>query len=121
MPVDPKRGEVWYVSLDPTIGSEIRKTRPCVVVSSDSAGIPPLRLVVPLTAWQEAFTHLFWQVEPTPGSGLSKASAADTLQTRGVDIARFSSSGAAGMLPDATVAAIVEALAFTVGYDAGDI
>jgi len=28
-----KRGEIWLVQLDPTIGSEIRKTRPCVVVS----------------------------------------------------------------------------------------
>jgi mRNA interferase MazF len=30
-----KRGEVWWVRLDPTVGSEIAKTRPCVVVSSD--------------------------------------------------------------------------------------
>lgn len=28
-----KRGEVWLVNLDPTIGSEIQKTRPCVVIS----------------------------------------------------------------------------------------
>lgn len=28
-----KRGDVWLVALDPTIGSEIQKTRPCVVVS----------------------------------------------------------------------------------------
>jgi mRNA interferase MazF len=28
-----KRGEVWLVNLDPTVGSEIHKTRPCVVVS----------------------------------------------------------------------------------------
>ena len=28
-----KRGDVWLVNLDPTVGSEIRKTRPCVVVS----------------------------------------------------------------------------------------
>ena len=27
------RGEVWLIALDPTVGSEIRKTRPCVVVS----------------------------------------------------------------------------------------
>ncbi|WP_420991801.1 type II toxin-antitoxin system PemK/MazF family toxin [Cupriavidus sp. 30B13] len=27
------RGEVWLVALDPTIGSEVQKTRPCVVVS----------------------------------------------------------------------------------------
>lgn len=30
-----KRGEVWLVQLDPTVGSEIRKTRPCVIVSPD--------------------------------------------------------------------------------------
>ena len=29
------RGEIWRVNLDPTIGGEIRKSRPCVVVSSD--------------------------------------------------------------------------------------
>ena len=28
-----RRGEIWLVSLDPTLGSEIRKTRPCVVIS----------------------------------------------------------------------------------------
>jgi mRNA interferase MazF len=28
-----KRGEIWLVSLDPTVGSEIKKSRPCVVVS----------------------------------------------------------------------------------------
>ena len=30
-----KRGEVWLCALDPTVGSEIQKTRPCVVVSPD--------------------------------------------------------------------------------------
>ena len=33
----PRLDEVWLVSLDPTQGSEIRKTRPCVVVSPDEA------------------------------------------------------------------------------------
>ncbi len=28
-----KRGEIWLVSLDPTVGSEIQKSRPCVIVS----------------------------------------------------------------------------------------
>lgn len=28
-----KRGEIWLAALDPTIGSEIRKTRPCVIIS----------------------------------------------------------------------------------------
>jgi mRNA interferase MazF len=29
----PERGEIWWVALDPALGSEIRKTRPCVIVS----------------------------------------------------------------------------------------
>jgi mRNA interferase MazF len=30
----PRRGEIWWANLDPTVGSEIKKTRPCVVISS---------------------------------------------------------------------------------------
>ncbi len=30
-----KRGEIWLAALDPTVGSEIQKTRPCVIVSPD--------------------------------------------------------------------------------------
>jgi mRNA interferase MazF len=33
--VTPRRGEVWWVALDPVLGSEIAKTRPCVVISRD--------------------------------------------------------------------------------------
>ena len=32
-PVRIKRGDIWLVNLDPTVGSEIQKTRPCVVIS----------------------------------------------------------------------------------------
>ena len=30
----PRRGEIWWARLDPTVGSEIKKTRPCLVISS---------------------------------------------------------------------------------------
>ena len=33
----PRQDEVWLVSLDPSVGSEIQKTRPCIVVSPDEA------------------------------------------------------------------------------------
>lgn len=33
--VEPQRGEVWWVHLDPTLGSEIAKTRPCVILSGN--------------------------------------------------------------------------------------
>jgi len=32
----PKRGEIWWVSLDPTLGSEISKTRPCLIVGRNA-------------------------------------------------------------------------------------
>lgn len=46
-----KRGEIWQVNLDPTVGSEIKKTRPCVVVSPDELN-NNLRTVIvaPLTS-----------------------------------------------------------------------
>jgi len=33
--VTPRRGELWWAALDPTLGSEIAKTRPCVIVTRD--------------------------------------------------------------------------------------
>jgi len=30
----PRRGEIWWARLDPTVGSEIKKTRPCLIISS---------------------------------------------------------------------------------------
>ena len=44
------RGEIWLVNLDPTVGSEIRKTRPCVVVSpSEMHDYLRTALVAPMT------------------------------------------------------------------------
>jgi len=45
-----KRGDIWWISLDPTQGSEIKKTRPCIVLTHDT--INRLRrtvVVIPLS------------------------------------------------------------------------
>lgn len=41
-----KRGEVWWVAFDPAVGSEIRETRPAVIVSNDAANHQLSRVVV---------------------------------------------------------------------------
>ena len=52
----PRQGEVWLVALDPTTGSEMRKTRPCLVVSPDEMNqhIATV-IVVPLTTRVRAY------------------------------------------------------------------
>jgi len=46
-----KRGSVWWVEFDPSVGSEIQKTRPAVIISNDTANKYLARVVViPLTS-----------------------------------------------------------------------
>jgi mRNA interferase MazF len=47
----PRRGEVWWVAFDPSVGGEIQKTRPAIIVSNNAANMALNRLiVVPLTS-----------------------------------------------------------------------
>lgn len=45
-----KRGEVWLVNLEPTLGAEIRKARPCVILSPDEMQTLKTVIVAPLTS-----------------------------------------------------------------------
>ncbi len=87
----PKRGEVWLYDPGRTIGSELRKKRRGIVVSSDMMGVLPVKLVVPLTQWDERFANTAWHVkiEPDAMNGVTKVVAADVLQMKSLDLERF--------------------------------
>lgn len=86
-----KRGEIWLINLDPTIGAEIRKTRPVVIVSSDAVGVLPLKVVAPITDWKAHYTDVPWMTEISPNTqnGLEKPSSCDAFQVRSVSVERF--------------------------------
>jgi mRNA interferase MazF len=91
--VDPQRGEVWYVDLktDATGTGQDKPERPAVVVSSDAAQGLRVKIVVPITGWDESYQGKFWHVQLLKGgsASLDKTSSADTLGLRSVSINRF--------------------------------
>jgi mRNA interferase MazF len=86
-----KQGEIWLINLDPTIGAEIKKTRPSVVVNDNSLGKLPLKVIVPITDWKEKYEIAPWMIKivANPKNGLSKDSCADCFQVRSVSQKRF--------------------------------
>jgi mRNA interferase MazF len=106
-----QRSDVWLINLDPTIGSEIRKTRPAIIVSDDQIGILPLRVIVPITDWKAHYQVAVWMVQllPTAANGLSKTSASDAFQVRSVSQRRFVRK--LGIVDDDTMRAVEKALA----------
>lgn len=112
----PKRGEVWRVNLDPTIGAEMQKVRPGVVISSDAVGILPVKVIAPITKWKDLFTGLEWLVllKPDGNNGLTEDSAVDTLQVRGVAIERFIEKK--GRITASQLEEIVAAVAIVIEY-----
>ena len=106
-----RRSEVWLINLDPTVGAEIMKTRPAVIVSDDAIGVLPLKVIVPITDWKDRYAVAPWMVkiEPDRENHLDKLSAANTFQVRSVANERFVRR--VGRLLPSTMQEVVKALA----------
>jgi mRNA interferase MazF len=105
------QGDIWLINLDPTIGAEIRKTRPAVIVNDDSLGRLPLKVIVPITDWKDRYSTAPWMVRilPDQQNNLSKISAADCFQVRSISEQRFVQS--IGKVDDVIIEQIKNSLA----------
>ena len=102
--------------FDPSIGAEIQKLRPAVVVSVAEVGRLPLRIVVPLTDWKPIYAGFPWfvHIAATGQNGLAKESGADAFQVKSVATTRFAHQ--LGVLTDDEMTRIVAAIALCIGY-----
>jgi len=74
-----RRGEVWWVSFDPSIGAEIRKTRPAVVLSNNIANSVLNRVVViPLSSQTD---KIYPAEAPVTLNGEARKAMADQIAT----------------------------------------
>ena len=86
-----RQGEIWQINLDPTIGSEMRKIRPCIILNNNMIGKLPLKVIAPLTDFKEHYRAVPWIVviEPNFKNGLKKTSAIDLFQIRSLSQKRL--------------------------------
>jgi mRNA interferase MazF len=99
----PKRGEIYLVGLDPTLGREMKKTRPCVVVSPDELNAHLQTVIVaPLTSAGKPYPfRVPCRFENTPGLIVLD-------QVRTVDRERLSRR--LGTLPVSTIESVLQLL-----------
>lgn len=86
-----KQYEIWLINLDPAIGAEIKKTRPCVIISNNDIGILPLKIVAPLTDYKPHYDKNPWMLTVTPDhiNNLDKKSVIDLFQLRSISEIKF--------------------------------
>ena len=115
--ISPKRGEIWLVDLNPTRGQEIQKTRPVVIISAKIFSPLPLRIVIPITSWQEKFSDRLFMVkiEASPENQLGRDSAGNVLQVRSISTERFVKQ--LGQVSDEVLQELLAGLIICIDYE----
>jgi len=83
--------EIWMVAFDPSVGSEIQKIQPAVVINYDAMGRLGLRTIVPITGWKDDYKEFPWiiKLEKSKENGLSKTSTLECYQVKNFSQKRF--------------------------------
>lgn len=109
-----KRGEIRWVNLDPTIGAEMQKTRPCLIIQNDimnQYGL--LTIVMPFRPGNKQAPYVV-NVKATPENGLDQDRLIDVGQMRSVDNSRI--LGVLGLLEEEYWEQICNAVNVVLGF-----
>jgi len=111
--MSPRRGEIYLVAFNPTVGHEIQKTRPAVIIQNNiSNQFSPITIVAAISSQFGDPPHPR-EVVISPKSGLSKPSAVILNQIRSVDRKRLVKR--LGSVDAATMREVDEALMISLG------
>ncbi len=111
----PCRGDVYLVNFDPTLGSEIKKTRPAVIIQNDLGNrFNSITIVAPITSAKRKAYRVYVQIT-APEGGLKKDSTVLLDQIRATDKQRLNKC--LGHLSDETMARIDKALMISLGLE----
>ncbi len=110
----PRRGEVYLVSFDPTLGVEIKKTRPALVLQNDVANrYSPITIVAAISTQFEKPLYPTEVLVEAPEGGLRSASVVLLNQIRSIDKQRLVKR--LGALRPATMKSVERALQISLG------
>ena len=111
----PKRGEIWFVNLDPTIGAEIKKTRPALIISNDiNNQYADTVTLLPISDKGEKI-YPFEVYLPAKFFGLTKESKVKCQQIRTVDKRRLAKF--MGVVGPEEFQKVEQALLIHLGYE----
>jgi mRNA interferase MazF len=110
----PKRGEVYLVSFDPAVGSEIQKTRPALILQNDIANRhSPITIVAAITSQFDEPLYPTEVLITPPEGGLTAPSVVLLNQIRSIDRRRLVRR--LGTVSQATLARVNRAIAVSLG------
>ncbi|HLF54787.1 MAG TPA: type II toxin-antitoxin system PemK/MazF family toxin [Candidatus Nanoarchaeia archaeon] len=109
--IEVKRGEIWLVNLDPTIGHEIKKSRPAVIIQNDIGNkYSPITIIAPITSQK---TEKVYPFEVYIAELLGKNAKALLNQIRAIDKKRLIKN--LGKVEDETLQKIDESIKISLG------
>jgi mRNA interferase MazF len=115
----PRRGEIWLVDFDPTLGAEIQKNRPALIIQNDIGNrASPITIVAAITTTVKR-PYPFQVVLPARVSGLNFDSVVTLNQIRSIDRIRLSRK--LGFLPAELMRQVDRAVLVSLAIDLHDL